>query len=238
VLRFDYGVTNPPRLGVQLGQPGRQVRRIRVCLNGLAILINGLVSQVAAPVNTHQFLVNVGHRIVVIRGCAVYLVGSGSGRLRCLGFRGARGSLLRESGGADQQHGNKTSEFIHEKTFVLPRPWGLDAEPWWAGASIVTFTQIDKEQRELHRKGRSDNRKDRAGRDWRSSISDCLEGFPRWIGNQKCVTLVSEVSYPCKHHRQAKAISRIDNFLVTYRTARLNDGRCAGLGDFLNSVRK
>ena len=112
VLSFQHGIPNASGLGIQLSQAGSQVRRTRVGINGLAVLFNRLVGQVAAPIYGHQLLVNMRHGVVVVGGGPVHLAAGSLGRL--LRLRCKSRLLLGKSGrNCHQQHASEVKHSFH-----------------------------------------------------------------------------------------------------------------------------
>src|SRR5207244_12770908 len=101
VLSFQDSVADAPGFGIELSQTGGQVRRTWVGIDGLAVLFNGLVGQVAAPVYGHQLLVDMRHGVVVVGGGPVHLAAGGLGRR--LGLRCKSRLLLGNSGREDRK---------------------------------------------------------------------------------------------------------------------------------------
>jgi hypothetical protein len=50
--------------------------------------------------------------------------------------------------------------------------------------------------------------------------------------------LVPEMPYAGENHGHAVAVGRLDYLLVANRASGLNDGGCAGFGDFLDAIRE
>ena len=87
ILRFDHGIANATSFRVKFGEAGGQICGGRVGVNGGAIFFDRFVSQFAAAVSGHLFLIHMREGEVVVGGSAIRCFGFG-GRLRTSGFCG------------------------------------------------------------------------------------------------------------------------------------------------------
>ena len=73
-LGFQDGIANASGFSVQFSQPGIQVFRRRIILDGQPVLFNGFVRVLGTAIHGHHLFVHVGQAIVIISRRPVYLL--------------------------------------------------------------------------------------------------------------------------------------------------------------------
>ena len=74
VSRFLDSITDAAGLGIEFGQPGIQIFRGRVILDGQAVFFDGLGGIFGAAIHGHHLLIHVRQRIVIIGSRSVNLL--------------------------------------------------------------------------------------------------------------------------------------------------------------------